>query len=200
MTKTIVWDIGNVFALWQPEAYYDQMIGRDARLRMFEETGLMEMNEAIDLGAPCRATAYAKAEEFPEWRAPLRAWFDDWRETFRISVPGTADLFRAAKQHGTPCVSLTNFGAETLDMAKELHPVLTEFDQEFVSAWLGLAKPDPAIYAAVEAGTGLTGADLLFTDDRPENIEAAAMRGWNTHLFDGAEGLRDRLRAENLVA
>ena len=192
MVKTIVWDIGNVFALWEPEAYYDKRMGAEARRAMFDGARLMEMNEAIDLGAPCQATAYARAEEFPEWREDIRAWYDDWRETFRKVVPGTAEVLHAVKRYGTPCVSLTNFGAETLQMAKELHPVLGEFDQEFVSARLRLAKPDPAIYEAVESGTGLMGGDLLFTDDRTENIEAAAARGWKTHLFEGAEGLRDR--------
>ena len=35
---------------------------------------------------------------------------------------------------------------------------------------MGVIKPDPAIYAAVEAATGLPPEALLFTDDKPENI------------------------------
>jgi 2-haloacid dehalogenase len=33
----------------------------------------------------------------------------------------------------------------------------------------------------------------LFTDDRAENISAAQARGWQTHLFDGPQGLARRL-------
>jgi 2-haloacid dehalogenase len=40
---------------------------------------------------------------------------------------------------------------------------------------------------------------LLFTDDRAENIAAAAARGWQTHLFDGPQGWADRLIAEGLL-
>jgi 2-haloacid dehalogenase len=40
---------------------------------------------------------------------------------------------------------------------------------------------------------------LLFADDRPENIAAAAARGWRTHLFDGWEGWALRLVDEGLL-
>ena len=43
-------------------------------------------------------------------------------------------------------------------------------------------KPNPASYEAIEAGTGLRGSELLYLDDRPENIEGAQQRGWRTIL------------------
>lgn len=199
MVKAVVWDIGNVLAHWEPEAYYDRLIGRERRIRLFDEVALHEMNLAIDLGRNGRETAYACADQHPEWRDEIRRWHDDWPQTFQRAVDGSADLLRALKHGAVRCVSLTNFGAETLDLAKAIHPVLREFDQEFVSARLGLVKPDPAIYEALEHGTGLSGGDLLFTDDKPENIAAADARGWKTHLFAGAAGWRDRLVAEGLL-
>ena len=51
----------------------------------------------------------------------------------------------------------------------------------------------------LEAGSGLNGADLIFTDDRADNIAAANARGWRTHLFDGPQGWADRLVAEGLL-
>ena len=62
-----------------------------------------------------------------------------------------------------------------------------------------LAKPDPAIYAAVEREAGVPPETLLFADDRRDNIEAAAARGWGTHLFEDPEGLAARLVAEGLL-
>ena len=52
-------------------------------------------------------------------------------------------------------------------------------------------KPDPEIYAAVEQQAGLQGGDLVFIDDRRDNVAAAAQRGWRAiHHTDAAGTLR----------
>jgi HAD superfamily hydrolase (TIGR01509 family) len=43
-------------------------------------------------------------------------------------------------------------------------------------------KPDAGIYAALENLSGLRGSDLLYLDDRPENVEAGSARGWRAWL------------------
>ena len=43
-------------------------------------------------------------------------------------------------------------------------------------------KPAPGIYEAMEAMAGAKGADLVYLDDRLENIEAGAARGWQALL------------------
>jgi 2-haloacid dehalogenase len=98
-----------------------------------------------------------------------------------------------------PVFALTNFGDETFEIARRAYPFLNDFDRAFVSARMRLVKPDVAIYAAVEAETGLAPEGLLFTDDRPENVEAAAARGWRTHLFTGWQGWARRLVSEGLL-
>ena len=70
----------------------------------------------------------------------------------------------------------------------------------FVSARMGVIKPDSAIYAQVEAEGGLAPDEMIFTDDRPENIDAAAARGWRVHLFTDWQGWADRLVAEGLLS
>ncbi len=199
MIEAVVWDIGNVLAYWEPEDYYDRTFGRDRRERLFAEVPLHEMNVEIDRGADQLESVKALADQFPDWRAEILDWHDGWTETFRRAVEGSAEILRRLKANGVRCVSLTNFGATSMEWAKDIHPVLREFDQEFISAHLGLIKPDPAIYAALEQGTGLAGNQLIFTDDKPENIAAAEARGWKGHIFTGAEGWRDRLVAEGLL-
>ena len=200
MVEAVVWDIGNVLGVWDPEGYYDARIGPEARVRFFEESRIEAVNERLDLGAPARETLAAHAELHPGWAAEIRAWFDCWAEMFSKPVEGSAELFAEVKATGIPMLALSNFWAETFVIAKGLHPVLNGFDREFVSAHLGLIKPDPAIYAALEQATGLSGEALIFTDDKPENIEAATARGWKGHVFDGAAGWRARLVDEGVLA
>lgn len=199
MVQAVVWDIGNVFAYWRPEAHYDRLIGPERRARFFRETDIEAVNLRLDAGASATETLRTHAEAHPDWADEIRRWFDDWSEMFSEPVPGTAELFGEVKATGVRMVSLTNFWAETLPIAKRLHPALNGFDEEYVSAELKLIKPDPAFYEALEAGTGLSGPDLIFTDDKPENIAAAAARGWKTHLFEGSGGWRAALVAEGVL-
>jgi len=57
------------------------------------------------------------------------------------------------------------------------------FKEIFYSYEVGAVKPEPAIYAAAEVGINLPVKQILFIDDRPENIEAAAARGWQAVLL-----------------
>jgi putative hydrolase of the HAD superfamily len=59
------------------------------------------------------------------------------------------------------------------------------FDTLVFSGELGLAKPDPAIYAAADRAYGTVPGDVVFLDDRPENVEAANAHGWTAHLCTG---------------
>ena len=199
MIKAVVWDIGNVFAMWEPEAFYDRRIGVEKRRRFFEETQPHVMNHAFDLGADGHTLTRAHAEKHPEWAAEIHLWIDAWPETFARVVPGSAEIVDALATKGIKQLALSNFGAETLEIAKGMHPALQKFDEEYVSAHLKVAKPDPGIYEALEAGSGLSGSELIFTDDRAENCAAADARGWKTHLFEGAPGWRARLEAEGLL-
>jgi 2-haloacid dehalogenase len=199
MIKAVVWDIGDIFALWEPEAFYDRLLGKERRKQFFEDTKPHAMNVDFDLGADGHTLTRAHAKKHPEWAQEIHLWIDAWPEMFSTVVPGSAEIVEALAAKGVRQLALSNFGAETLEIAKQMHPALQRFDEEYVSAHLGVAKPDPAIYEALETGSGLSGAELIFTDDKQENIDAAAARGWKTHLFKGAAGWRARLEAEGLL-
>ncbi|MGA0541328.1 HAD family hydrolase [Neotabrizicola sp. VNH66] len=191
--KAVVFDIGNVLVTWQPEAFFDREIGADRRVAMFSETGILLLNEEIDNGAPFRASVEGLARRHPQWEAELMLWRDRWTDLVLPVIDGSVALLRALKAKGVPVFALTNFGSETFVTAQEVFPFLREFDRAWVSADLRVMKPDPRIYQILETDSGLSGPDLIFTDDKAENIQAAAARGWQTHLFTGWQGWARRL-------
>jgi putative hydrolase of the HAD superfamily len=67
------------------------------------------------------------------------------------------------------------------------------FDRRFYSCRLGLAKPDSAVYKAVLDDLGATPQSVLFIDDRPENVLAAAPLGLQAVRFTSAEELPGQL-------
>jgi len=58
---------------------------------------------------------------------------------------------------------------------------------------VGAMKPQPEIYAAMEKLCGRSGGDLIYLDDRAENIAAGAARGWRTILHESADKTRAAL-------
>jgi putative hydrolase of the HAD superfamily len=62
------------------------------------------------------------------------------------------------------------------------------------SCYVGLRKPDPAIYRRALDILGAPPARVLFIDDRPENAAAAAACGMRIIRFEGEDALRRELR------
>lgn len=197
--KAVVFDIGNVLIRWAPEAFYDKAIGADRRRAFFAAVPIFEMNLRVDLGADLRQQVQELATAHPDWADEIRLWHDKWIEMASPAIDKSVHLLRALRRRKIPVFALSNFGADTFAQAQENYPFLEEFDATFVSAHLGMAKPDAEIYAHLEAETGLSGAALIFTDDMPENIAAAAARDWQTHLFEGADGWAERLVQAGLL-
>jgi FMN phosphatase YigB (HAD superfamily) len=52
-----------------------------------------------------------------------------------------------------------------------------------------LMKPDAAIYLHCQQQCGFSGSQIFFTDDRADNIAAAAAQGWGTYQFGSTDGL-----------
>ena len=197
--EAVIFDIGNVLTRWQPEAFYDRVIGVERRRALFAAVDLHGMNDEIDAGGLFRETIYDWAERYADWGVEVRMWYDRWIELASPRIEGSIALQRALRARGVTVFALTNFGKHSFAEAVPKLDFLQDFDRAYVSGEMGVIKPDPRIYAMVEADCGITGERLLFTDDRADNIAAAANRGWRTHQFESWQGWAARLVAEGLL-
>lgn len=134
-----------------------------------------------------------RIEEFPNERELIEIYYPRWLETIGDPIPGMAELAERLARRGMPLYGITNFGSEFWDMFRPTAPIFDHFRNIIVSGKEALMKPDPAIYRLAEERFGIDPQATLFVDDRAENVEAAQARGWHTHLFDGREGLEERL-------
>jgi 2-haloacid dehalogenase len=197
--EAVIFDIGNVLTRWQPEAFYDRVIGEERRRALFAAVDLHQMNDLVDAGAAFRDTVYDWAEAHADWAEDIRMWHDRWIELASPRIDGSIALQRALRAKGVPVFALTNFGRDTFEHALPRMDFLRDFDRLYVSGRMGVIKPDPRIYEMVEADCGIAPDRLLFTDDRADNITAAARRGWRTHQFESWQGWARRLVAEGLL-
>lgn len=73
------------------------------------------------------------------------------------------------------------------------------FDEVIVSALVGLAKPDPAIYRLALKRLGTAPEATIFVDDYPPNVAAAAALGIQAVHFTGYEALVAELEQQAVV-
>ena len=200
MIEAVIFDIGNVLIEWHPERWFDARIGEARRRELFATTDLHAVNDLVDQGHDFKQTIYDAADRFPEFAAEIRMWHDNWLELAQPEIPHSAQLLRALRQRGIPVFALSNFGIGTFEIAEKEYPVLAEFDRRYVSGYMGCVKPHVQIYQMLEEDCGVTPQNMLFADDRQENLDTAAARGWQTHLFTSPEGWAARLVAEGLLS
>ena len=127
--EAVIFDIGNVLIRWQPEAYYDRVIGRERREAFFAEVPLHEAHQRVDEGEALRDVMYPLAEEYPKWRAEIRMWHDNWNDLAAPDIPHSVRLLEALSRKGTPVFTLTNFGHDNFPLSQQAYPFLTLFDR-----------------------------------------------------------------------
>ncbi len=193
VAKAAVFDLGNVVVKWDPVGYFDGRIGRARREAFFSAVPILNANERSDAGEDLERVVKELAEQYPSWSPEIRMFWDEWLEMCAPLIDESVALLHRLKAAKVPTFALTNFGAETFEIARRKYPVFELFDKRFVSGRLKVCKPEAGIYAALEEGTGFSGDELVFADDREENIAAAAQRGWQTYLFGDAKGWEQTL-------
>lgn len=85
-------------------------------------------------------------------------------------------------------------------LCRQRWPVLAgPFDVTVLSYEVGAMKPDPRIYEAAEAQAGISPEQILFIDDKQENVDAAVARGWNAVQCFGGPDAQEQLKAYGVV-
>ncbi len=94
--------------------------------------------------------------------------------------PSAIDMLRELGTWGERPVILSNAPA-TLREAAERSDWYPLVGRLFISAELGLVKPDRRLYAQVTDELEVAPGDVAFIDDRADNVAAAAAFGWRAH-------------------
>jgi HAD superfamily hydrolase (TIGR01509 family) len=120
--------------------------------------------------------------------------FNGYFAAIFTEMPGTIALHAELRQRGFRTFILSNTNDLAIEHVRRDFPFFNHFDGYIFSYEVGAMKPDAKIYAALEKLTGKSGADLIYLDDRLENIEAGAARGWRTVLHETPEQTRAALK------
>jgi len=122
-----------------------------------------------------------------ERRTDLAEWL--WREQprqnlWRRPIPGMIELVRELRRGGVPVAVISNSEGRLAELVDELH-WSSDFDVVIDSGRLGIAKPDPGIFAHACAALGVKLAELLHVGDSWEaDVKGAVDAGSSAVWFD----------------
>jgi HAD superfamily hydrolase (TIGR01509 family) len=94
------------------------------------------------------------------------------------------ELHAALRRRGLPTYVFSNTNDLAVRHIRRNFPFFATFTDYIFSYEHRAMKPDPRLYQVLEARSGFRGPELLYLDDRPENVEAAAARGWRVILHE----------------
>jgi len=131
---------------------------------------------AQELGLGEETAAVLRADIWKTWEVDARvlALIDRARDRYRVAM-------------------LTNTTDAMEELLAERYSVADRFEVIVNSARVGVAKPDAAIYEELLRRLRLDAGDVLFIDDRAENVAAAASLGMHVAWFLGAAELERQL-------
>ncbi len=198
--RGVVFDVGNVLFHWSPRFLYERLIDDDRALDAFlRDVVTHEWHFQHDAGRSFAVTSAELIAEHPHHRALIEAWGPRFNESLGPAVAGMLELVEELDAAGVPLFAITNFSGEFWGPFRDTQPVFDRFRDIVVSGTERLVKPDVAIYRLALARFWMPADELIFVDDRAENIAGAEAVGMRGHLFIDEPMLRRELRARQLL-
>ena len=96
------------------------------------------------------------------------------------AIPEMVAFNEALRAKNIPTYIFSNTNPLAVESIRRALPFFQNFTAFVLSYEHGSMKPDTRIYEVVESVSGKQGDSILYIDDRLENIEAGARRGWQT--------------------
>jgi FMN phosphatase YigB (HAD superfamily) len=115
-------------------------------------------------------------------------------------IPAMIELHAALHDRGIPTYIFSNTNDLAISHVRRDFPFFANFNGYILSYEVRAMKPDARIYEALERMSGKRGAEILYLDDRPENVEAGAARDWQVILHRTPEESRAAIEKFGLLA
>lgn len=153
------------------------------------EKGTVSLDEYVQRTVFYRERSFTK-EEFKQFMLQQSQPFSEALE-FAGSLAATKRYLMAA---------LNNESLEINEYRIHTFHLRDYFEAFFSSCYLGVRKPDPAIYNLALKITQRNPGECILIDDRGLNLECARELGMQTILFQNANQLRDELAQWGITA
>lgn len=197
----VVFDLGKVLLDFDYGIVVRHLADRGSRIdvpaiqRLLVDSPLLPAFERGEITSRQFFAEVQKETGFNGTYEEFAAWFADIFAEIQPMVALQAEL----RRNGVRTFIFSNTNDLAIEHVRRNFPFFGGFDGYVLSYEHGSMKPDAALYEVVERITGRRGASLVYLDDRPENVEAGAARGWQAILHSDPAVSRARLAGLGLV-
>ena len=190
--NTVLFDLGAVLVDWNPRYLYRPLFNGDetAMEHFLAEIAPPWWNLEIDAGKTFEQAVAERIRAHPEHADMIALWKDGWEKMLRDEIAGSVEILGELRGKGHRLHALTNWSAETFPIARRRFEFLKWFEDIVVSGEVGLAKPDPRIFALTIERCRLEPARTVFIDDSLRNVEAGRNAGLHALHFRDPHQLR----------
>ncbi|MEO8009601.1 MAG: HAD family phosphatase [Betaproteobacteria bacterium] len=193
---TVLFDLGAVLIDWNPRYLYRPLFNGDEKAmeHFLAEIVPGRWNHDIDAGRTFEDAIAERVRDHPDHADMIALWKEGWEKMLRDEIAGSVKILAELRNKGHRLHALTNWSAETFPIARRRFEFLKWFEDIVVSGEVGLAKPDPRIFALTIERCRLDPASTIFIDDSLCNVEAGRIAGMQALHFRDPDQLRVDLK------
>jgi epoxide hydrolase-like predicted phosphatase len=158
--------------------------------RIIDQSPLLFRYESAQMTTP---------EFFAEAKEQIRftGTFDEFAAAFAdifTEIPEMTRLQAHLRDGGLHTSVLSNTNEIAIAHVRKNFPFFAGFADYVFSFEHAALKPDERIYRIAEQRSGVRGGEVLFIDDKPENVSGARQLGWQTICHQSADETIRRVR------
>jgi HAD superfamily hydrolase (TIGR01509 family) len=192
--KIVVFDLGKVLVDFDYSIAIPRIAAHGTLSVAGIKTFFFQSHLLVDYecGRLTRREFFEQARRVTGFQGALEEFGEFFADIF-TAIPPMIELHAELHRRGIPTYIFSNTNDLAIEHVRRSFPFFRNFDGYIFSYEAKAMKPDPRIYEALEKLTGRRGAEILYLDDRPENVAGGAARGWRTILHETPEKTRAAL-------
>ena len=175
MIDTVIFDLGGVLIDWNPRYLFRKLFTDEQEMEHFlTHICSPDWNEEQDAGRTLAEATEWLVARHPEHEPNIRAYYGRWEKMLGgVFDAGVEALRKLTQETDYQVYALTNWSAETFEIALRKYDFLHWFDGIVVSGTEKTRKPFPEFYHILLDRYSVEPQKALFLDDNLRNIEAA---------------------------
>lgn len=198
--KAVVFDLGKVLVDFDYSIAARRIAAR-GKMTLLEIAAYINQSPLFaeyELGHVTTQQFYDEIRRVTGFRDDLAEFSGCFADIFTEIEP-MVRLQAELQQRGMPAYVFSNTNELAAEHIRRNFPFYSRFDGYILSYEHGAMKPDARLYEVVERQSGRRDAEILYLDDRPENIAAGAARGWQVILQESPEKSRAAVQKLGLL-
>jgi 2-haloacid dehalogenase len=199
-SKVVVFDLGKVLVDFDYSIAARKVAARSAKSPL-DLVPLLSASWSViqyECGVISRRQFFEEVRDAVGFGGTMEEFSSHFADIF-TEIPPMIAMQAELRRRGVPTYIFSNTNDLAVEHVERNFPFFKNFDGYVYSYQVGVMKPGAKIYEAMESLCGRTGADIVYLDDRAENVAAGAARGWQAILQETPEKSRAAIKELGLL-